>query len=83
VTSKFDNSKQKNFRLYDPNKYDASREPQKFNEKIMQICQEKGIYFAYKSKGREMLELSKMTNEQLIAKRKLVFEKERTKVLYE
>ncbi len=28
-----------------------------------------------------MLELSKMTNEQLIAKRKLVFEKERTKVL--
>jgi hypothetical protein len=49
----------------------------------MQICQEKGIYFAYKSKGREMLELSKMTNEQLIAKRKLVFEKERTKVLYE
>ena len=60
-----------------------SKEPQKFNEKIMQICQEKGIYFAYKSKGRELLELSKMTNEQLITKRKLIFEKVRTKVLYE
>lgn len=60
-----------------------SKEPQKFNEKIMQICQEKGIYFAYMSKGRELLELSKMTNEQLITKRKLIFEKVRTKVLYE
>jgi len=32
-------------RLYDPNKYDRSKEPQKFDEKILQICQENNVYF--------------------------------------
>lgn len=58
-----------------------SKEPQEFKDKIIGMCQEKGIFLEYKQNSRQMLEMSKMTDKELDAKRNLAFQKVRTNVL--
>jgi hypothetical protein len=56
--------------MYDPKKFDLSKQKRPYNEKIVSQCQEKQVFYDYKRDGRNTLEKTILSKQDLQIKRK-------------